>query len=550
MTHPSQRHHIRTAPCQAACPAGVDVPRYIRALRNGRFTEALSIVRERLPFAVACAFACTHPCESACSRQWIDGAVAIRDLKRAAVELAEAAPVAPAASSRTGKRVAIVGSGPAGLSAAWWLSGQGHEVVVFEARSAPGGMLRHAIPEYRLPASLLESDIQWISANGVCLKTNTRIDHPETLLQEGFDAVLLATGAWKSLRLNIPGETEAMVKDGLKLLQDIRSGQKPSIGNRVVVIGGGNTAVDAARVCRRCGAAVTLMYRRTRKEMPALPEEVEAALEEGVRMRFLAAPIRIEPNRIECVRMRLGEPDASGRARPIATRKRFWLDASTLLVAIGQEVSVAEGIQTTRYGTIDIDPQTGGTSIPGIFACGDAVSGPSSIIEAVAQGKHAAAAIDRQLGGSATIDPWSTGGGIDADPDEPLPPGYARISLQRRTPSLRIRDWGLVEEGLNASSAMTEAGRCISCDIRRFEVAVEAELCKDCGYCREVCPSSVFVRSDAFNSGGYRPAIAIRAEDCVCCIRCVYICPDFAIHLRELDKREEMGNGTGRHSRN
>ena len=548
MTHSPNPQHRKTAPCQAACPAGVDVPRYIRALRNGRFTEALSIVRERLPFAAACAFACTHPCESACSRQWVDGALAIRDLKRAAVELADSAPAPPEVPPRTGKRVAIVGSGPAGMSAAWWLSAKGHEVVVFEERHAPGGMLRHAIPEYRLPERFLEKDFQWISSIGVCLRTNVRIDVPETLLREGFDAVLLATGAWKSLRLNIPGETEAMVMDGLKLLQDIRSGQTPFVGRRVVVIGGGNTAMDAARVCRRLGASVTLVYRRTRKEMPALVEEIEAALEEGVRMRFSAAPIRIEPNRVKCVRMRLGEPDASGRARPIPTRKQFALDTSTLIVAIGQGVSVPEGIRGTRYGTIEIDEQTGRTSIPSIFACGDTVIGPSSIIEAVAQGKLTAAAIDRHLGGSGTIDSLSPDGCADPSSAEPLPPGHARTRLQRRRPALRIQDWDLVEQGLKASSAMTEAGRCLSCDIRWFEVKVEAELCKDCGYCREACPSRVFARSDEFNAGGYRPAVVLRSEDCVGCMRCVYICPDFAIQVRELGTREDKENGTDRRS--
>jgi len=548
MTHSPNSRHRKTAPCQAACPAGVDVPRYIRALRDGRFTEALSIVREQLPFAAACAFACTHPCESACSRQWVDGALAIRDLKRAAVELADRTPAPPKAPSRTEKRVAIVGSGPAGLSAAWWLSAKGHEVVVFEERHAPGGMLRHAIPEYRLPERFLEKDIEWIASTGLCLRTNVRIDAPETLLQEGFDVVLLATGAWKSLRLNIPGETEAMVMDGLKLLQDVRSGQTPSIGRRVVVIGGGNTAVDAARVCRRFGASVTLVYRRTRKHMPALPEEIEAALEEGVRMRFLAAPIRIEPNRIECVRMRLGEPDASGRARPIPTRKRFMLDASTLIAAIGQGGCVPEGIRLTRYGTIETDAQTGRTSIPNIFACGDTVIGPSSIIEAVAQGKLTAQAIDRHLGGSGTIDSLSPNGRSDAASVEPWPPGHARTRLERRRPALRILDWDPVEQGPDASSAMTEAGRCLSCDIRWFEVKVEAELCKDCGYCREICPSHVFVRSDEFNAGGYRPAIALRGEHCVGCMRCVYICPDFAIHVRELETRADKENALDRHS--
>lgn len=419
---------------------------------------------------------------------------------------------------------------------------------MFEERHEAGGMLRHAIPEYRLPERFLAQDIHWITSNGVCLRKNVRIDAPGNLLQEGFDAILLATGAWKNLRLNIPGETEAMVIDGLKLLQDVRSGQTPSIGRRVVVIGGGNTAVDAARVCRRFGASVTLVYRRTRKQMPALPEEIEAALEEGVRMRFLAAPIRIEPNRIECVNMRLGEPDASGRARPIHTRKRFLLDASTLIVAIGQGMSVPKGIRVTRYGTIETDEQTGRTSIPSLFACGDTVIGPSSIIEAVAQGKLTARAIDRQLGGSGTIDSLSPNDRIDAASAEPLPPGHARIRLQRRRPALRIRDWDPIEDGMDASSAMKEAGRCLCCDIRRFEVHVEAQLCKDCGYCRETCPSRVFARSDEFNAGGYRPAIALRAENCVGCMRCVYICPDFAIQVREPGASEEKENETERHS--
>ena len=543
MPAPIQRLPIKVAPCESACPAGIDVPRYVRQVRDGLYTEALETIRERIPFPLVCGYACFHPCEAKCGRGQYEGPVAIRMLKRVAAERATEVRL-PVALAPTGKKVAIVGAGPCGLTAAYYLALLGHAVTVFEAQQRSGGMLRYGIPEYRLPDQIIDADIGLIEAVGVEIRSGRRVESADALLADGFDSVLLASGAWRALGMDIPGENGASVLKGIAFLEAVNAGRPPAVGSKVAVIGGGDTAIDAARVSRRLGAEVVQVYRRTRAEMPANAEDVEAAIEEGVRLEFLAAPLRIEPGRVQCIRMALGEPDADGRRRPQAMPgSEFDVEADTVILAVGQAASApATAAAREANGTLRARPDDLGTSVPGIFAGGDAVTGPSSIIVAIAQGRTAAAAIDRHLGGNGDLlrfaSPRPATGlheGAPRGSHQHLP---AHVPLARR-----LEGFALVEQAFDAATAAAEAGRCLSCDLLAYDVQVDAALCKDCGYCDEVCGLDVFARSDAFHASGYRPYLAAHAERCIGCLRCIYICPDFAISVR--DQREPARAGTG-----
>jgi NADPH-dependent glutamate synthase beta subunit-like oxidoreductase len=518
------------AQCRAACPAGVDVPRYIRHIREGDFGAALAVIREKIPFPAVCGYACMHPCEAKCARVQYDEPVAIRMLKRAAWEYSAEQRVETATAPPTGKRVAVVGAGPCGLTAGYFLAGLGHQVTVFEALPAPGGMLRYGIPGYRLPKDVLNKEISLIAQRGVKIVTNTRITSPEELLDRGFDAVLVAVGAWKGAKLGIEGEEDARVVDALSFLQAANSGNPPAIGKKVVVVGGGNTALDAARTAVRLGAEVTIIYRRIRAQMPAHPEEVEAALEEGVRIEFLTVPKRLQDGQLTCIRVALGPPDASGRPNLVPVEgSEFQLECDTVIAAVGQVVE-ALGLEGGAGETVKVDPATFATRKRGVFAAGDAVTGPSSIIEAIAQGRQASIAIDKFLGGAGVIDPAGEEPPARVLPDT-APRGTGRPATEKLPLKLRLDSFDLVERGYDREAAMAEARRCLGCDAREFQVEVNFDICKGCGYCKEVCSLGVFEISESFNLQGYRPAAVTRAEKCVGCLRCLYVCPDFAISV-------------------
>lgn len=525
------RAQTKVAPCQAACPAGIDVPRYVRQVAAGRYTDALATVRERIPFPLVCGYACFHPCEAKCGRAQHDAPVAIRMLKRAAAELGEET-VPPAPRPATGRRIAVVGSGPCGLTAACYLALLGHAVTVFEALHRPGGMLRYGIPGYRLPDAVVDADIRYIERCGVALVTGKRVASAEALLEQGHDAVFVATGAWRPARLGIPGERGRAVLDGLSFLEAVNAGSAPAIGGSVLVVGGGDTAIDAARVSRRLGAQVVILYRRTRAEMPASAEEIEAAIEEGVAIEAPAAPLRIEGGVVTCARMAAGPADAGGRPRlrPVPGSE-FTVRADTVIVAIGQTVDAPTSIVAREDdGRVRTDPCTLATSTPGIFAGGDAASGPASIIDAIAHGRIAASAIDRFLGGDGDLD-CLCAASADVAPREAAPRGATRERWASLAGDARLQGFDVVERGYDARAAQREAGRCLSCDRLEYDVRIDPVLCKDCGYCREVCAPGVFERSGEFNAGGYRPYVAARPGDCVGCLRCLYICPDFAITI-------------------
>jgi len=476
-----KRHHCRaavckglvTAPCSHTCPAGVDVPRYVRFIAEGKFAEAVAVIREKIPFPSVCGHVCVHPCETRCRRGLLDDAIDIRVLKRFATEHDTGlwklnSRVAPA----TGKRVAIIGSGPAGLTAAYYLAKLGHSVTVFEALPEPGGMVRVGIPDYRLPKEILKAEIDEIKGVGVDIRTNTRVDSPEGLFKQGYNAIFLAIGAHQGTRIGVEGEDSPQVKECISFLRDVTLGKEVKLGERIAVIGGGNAAIDSARTALRLGAKeVTIVYRRTQAEMPASPEEIEAALAEGVKVYFLAAPSRIISQdgelKLECIGMELGAVDASGRRRPEPIKgSEFSMSFDTVIAAIGQRPEIPDkfALATGQGNTIQVDPDSLATAREGIFAGGDAVSGPASVIEAIAAGRQAAISIDKYLGGNGEIDETL------APPEGALAP--LKEAEEKRRPQIptlpvteRLGGFAEVELELSKEMAIEEAKRCLRCDL-------------------------------------------------------------------------------------
>ena len=466
--------------CQHACPAGLDVPRYIRLIAGGMFREAVELIRERVPLAAVCGYVCPHPCELKCRRGDLDEPIAIRMLKRFVADYAIANELPPFVrqDKPTLERVAVVGSGPAGLSAAFFLARTGYRVTVFESEPVAGGMLAWGIPPYRLPRDVLDAELEVIEAQGVEIKTNSPVGDGLTLddlFAQGYKAVFIAIGAQKSYRLRIPGEDREGVLPGLDFLRSEEL--QRTIGRRVAVIGGGSVAVDAARTALRLGAdQVTILYRRTRREMPASEEEIAQVEEEGVDLRFLTAPVRIlgngRVNGIECRRMELGPYDESGRRRPVPVEgSEFTLPVDTVIAAIGQfpdctSLSRDGHLEVEARGTLVADAVTLSTGREGVFAGGDVVSGPATVIDAIADGRRAAQAIDRYLGGTglydrseelaAIADSLDLGEILDKD---------TRVPEPLRPAAVRSKDWEVVEMTLSENAAIEEAMRCLRCDL-------------------------------------------------------------------------------------
>jgi len=467
-----------SAPCSHTCPAGVDVPRYIRFIGDGKVDEALATIREKIPFPSVCGYVCFHPCESRCRRAMLDDAIDIRMLKRFAADNGnglwkEKSKVSPP----TGKKVAVVGGGPAGLTAAYYLAKLGHTVTIFESLPKAGGMMRYGIPDYRLPKALLDNEIDEIKNVGVTIKTGTRIESPQKLMDEGYNAVYMAVGAWEPMKMGVLGEDNAKVKDCVSFLRDAAMGKGMKLaGQKVGIIGGGNVAIDSARTALRLGSDdVTIVYRRTRDQMPASLEEIEAAVEEGVKIEYLAAPAKVTDKggkvALECIRMQLGDIEPNGRRRVNAVAgSEFTLQFDTIIAAIGQrpEVAPQAGLTVGKGNTIQADPYTLATDKKGVFAGGDAFRGPASVIEAIADGRQAAVSIDKFLGGKGVIAEKL------APPEGEIPP-LAEAEEGRRPKvhnipvSERQGNFDLVEGGLSRRSAIKEAGRCLRCDLEKNE---------------------------------------------------------------------------------
>ena len=476
------------SPCSATCPAGVNAHGYVAMIGQGKFREALDVLRRTMPFAGVCGRVCTHPCEKECERSKVDEPVAIRPLKRfmADYELRNGREkAAPCEITRT-KKVAVIGSGPAGIACAYDLVRMGYPVTVFEAAPKAGGMLRYGIPDFRLPKDILDSELSYVREMGVEVKTSTPVKNAMYLFEQGYDAVFVGVGAWVSTKMDIPGEDTTGVIHGLNFLKQVNAGEKVNVGPKVSVIGGGNAAVDAARVSVRLGAKeVTVIYRRSRAEMPALASEVEEMEHEGVKLHFLAAPVKVNSRNgkltsIECIRMELGEPDASGRRRPVPVKgSEFTVDVDTVIIAIGQQVDptqVPKNVGLTKWGTIQVDPVTMETNIRGIFAGGDVVSGPADVIGAVAAGKEAAISIDRYFSGT----DLKEGRPKERDKVKDVPKNGVvkkpRVKMPTLIASARAGGFKEVELGLDEKAAIEEAQRCLNCGV-----------CCECLECVRVC---------------------------------------------------------------
>ncbi|UCD53746.1 MAG: FAD-dependent oxidoreductase [Dehalococcoidia bacterium] len=465
------------APCRAACPAGVDAEGYIALISESKFKEALELVRRTMPFAGVCGRVCNHPCQNDCERSTVDEPIAIASLHRfiADYELKSSPGKVPPVPQTKEAKVAIVGSGPAGLACAYDLVREGYAVTVFETMLKAGGLLRYGIPEYRLPKSMLDREIDYIKETGVEIKTSTPVGDIGKLFERGYEAVFLATGAANSQKMNISGEDTPGVMHALDFLQQVNSGTKVKLGERVGIIGGSNAALDAARVAWRLGAKeISIIYRRSRAEMPAIASEVEGAELEGVKFLFLTTPQRVlaKNNRVtgaECIHMELGEPDASGRRRPIPIKgSEFSIRLDNIIFAVGQVVDkdkLPEKLEYAAAGTVSVDPVTLGTSITGVFAGGDVVAGPGGVIESIAAGKEAAISIDRYLCGMdlTTDRPKAIKRVEDISKEGVTPQPGVKMPLLRL--KQRKGSFAEVELGFDETAAIAEANRCLFCTL-------------------------------------------------------------------------------------
>ena len=473
--------------CQHACPAGIDVPNYVAFIAEGKFFEAAELIRERNPFPGICGRICHHPCELKCRRGELDDPVSIRALKRFAADWYYANVEEPPEPFpiRNSQRVAVVGAGPAGLSCAFYLRKMGYGTTVFEALPVGGGMMGVAIPDFRLPKEAIQKDIGYIQARGVEIRYNAPVTSHhgvEELLKEDFGAVFIAAGAQRSQAIGIPGELDGVdgLVYGLRFLRDVKVGKSTPVGRRVAVIGGGNTAMDSARTARRLGAEeVHVYYRRSREEMPVTAKEYQEALEEGIHINCLVNPTRIVHENwrvkgLECVRMALGEADETGRRRPVPIQgSEFFVEADMVIPAVGQAPDLSfltedTKLERARWGALRVSSNNLATNVPGIFAGGDLVTGPTTVIQAIASGRRAAIAIDKFLrqdpsrveirDEKGVAEEESKGGRPEEMEAKP------RVEIPMLPPGQRIRGFMEIEIGYTEEHAMDEARRCLRCD--------------------------------------------------------------------------------------
>ncbi|MGB9721063.1 MAG: NADH-quinone oxidoreductase subunit NuoF [bacterium] len=475
---------IISSPCQHVCPIGTEVPAYIGYIAHGEFEKAYEIIVKDNPLLSVCGRVCNHPCEAKCRAGQGGEPIAIRALKRFAAEYGNGKKTVKRTKSN-GEKIAIIGSGPSGLMAGYHLAKKGYSPTIFEALPVTGGMLAVGIPEYRLPRDVLKNDIQRIIDAGVEIKTNKKLGRDftiDSLIKDSYRAIYIAIGAHKSVKLAIPNEEAEGVIPAMEFLTDIHLKKKVKVGKRVAVVGGGNSAVDAARVANRLPEVekVIILYRRTRAEMPAYPEEVESAIEEGIEIQYLTAPVKIVTKDkkvagVECVKMKLGEVDESGRRRPVPIKgSEFMIDIDTLIPAISEQPDISclgseHDFNITGWNTFEVHSETLATNRPGIFAGGDAIRGPSSVIEAMADGKKVADAIDCYIKGEKMEFTYRvTRPSVYVEPVKLTEKELfenKRQEMKKLVVKKRVKTFNEVDLGLDKISAIKEAKRCLRCDL-------------------------------------------------------------------------------------
>lgn len=522
------------APCRKSCPAKVDVPTYIGLISKRKFKEAYEVIRAGIPFPSVCGRVCHHPCETACRRTGSDEALSIRALKRFPGDylLANGGLPKPTVKPDNGQRIAIVGSGPTGMSAAFYLVQQGYGVTVFEAQKDAGGMMRFGIPNYRLPKDVLQAEIQVILDSGVEIKTGIVIGQDKTIssiFAEGYKSIFLALGANCSNKLGIPGEDFQGVVSGVDFLYALSNGDKEGFsGKKVAVVGAGNVASDAARSALRMGASeVSIYYRRSKSEMPVIESELVEIEQEGICINTMVNPIKIlgtnsRVTGIELIKMQAGKLDSSNRYAPVEIPgSNYIVGVDIVLVAIGYHPNVQDldGLEVTKWGSVAVNKETMATSLPLVFAGGDCVTGATSIVEAIEEGKKAAAIIDRALGGSGILSQIEVDIGfkdsfsLNTEPK----PRYMEKSIYD------VDSFCETNLGYNLNMAIAEAERCLHCDLV-------------CNVCEKVCP----VLAAKGKKLGSKKSASIDADRCAGCGICEQRCPDQAIVLLERECAQEL----------
>ncbi len=546
---------LAPSPCQMACPAGIDIPTYLALIAQGKDAEAIEVIRRDNPLPWVCGLICTRPCEMMCVRARIDTPVSIKFLKAFAAEraMSQRGYKNPAPKPLNGKKVCVVGAGPGGLSAAYYLALMGYQVRVIESLPIPGGMLMVGIPRYRLPREVIDREVAMIEALGVDISYNTRFGSDVTkdeLEKEGYEAFFIAIGAHKAWDLGIQGEQDfPKVIEAVSFLKDVALGERHAPGSHVVVIGGGNVAIDAARTSLRLGAEkVTIAYRRSRNQMPADVEEVEQAEEEGIEFAFLSIPTAVvgqgdKITALACIKAELKKKKGSDRLAPVPIEGQdFDIQADAVISAIGQYVddsgmAAFEGIKWTRRGTIEVNHASMETAQPGVFAAGDAVSGPATVIEAIGGGKRAADAIDRYLKGMPQPRMPRTPVRHYTEPVMEMSASQKMTAKQPDMPMLnmdrRRTTFQQVELGYDEADVRREAGRCLRCDI-----------CRRCGDCVALCRDKMgigalklgYLEFDRQSPTDFRAT----AENCITCGACAANCENRALVIEERDERRML----------